>query len=103
VNPWSCHLEQGGRYNLYSAVVTAELVRRVWTAGIESIGVISPYAVHAKLIKMILDDSRHLQLQHLKVSTVHKFQGLEEDVVIFDVGEGPMPRYGPSSLVDGTD
>ena len=36
-----------------------------------------------------------------KVSTVHKFQGLEEDVIIFDIGEGPMPRYGPSPLVDG--
>lgn len=100
-NPWSSRLEQGGRYNLYSAVLSAELARRAAGAGIKSIGVISPYAVHARLIKMILDDSGDATLRHLKVSTVHRFQGLEEEVIIFDIAEGPMPRYGPSGLVDG--
>jgi superfamily I DNA and/or RNA helicase len=52
---------------------------------------------------MMLDHSGDAKLRHLKVSTVHKFQGLEEDAIIFDIGEGPMPRYGPSGLVDGAD
>lgn len=102
-NPWSSRLDQGGRYNLYSAVLSAELARRAVRAGIESVGVISPYSVHARLIKMMLDDSGDATLRHLKVSTVHRFQGLEQEVIIFDIAEGPMPRYGPSGLVDGVD
>jgi superfamily I DNA and/or RNA helicase len=102
-NPWSSRLEQGGRYNLYSAVLSAELARRAAGAGIESIGIISPYSVHARLIKMMLDDSGDAKLRHLKVSTVHRFQGLEQEVIIFDIAEGPMPRYGPSGLVDGVE
>lgn len=102
-NPWSCKLEQGGRYNLYSAVLPAELARQAALKGCESIGIISPYSVHARLIKMILDDSGDARLSHLRVSTVHRFQGLEQDAIIFDVAEGPMPRFGPSGLVDGSD
>jgi len=102
-NPWSSHLERRGRYNLYSAVLSAELAKQATQAGIESVGVISPYSVHARLIKMILEDSGDPQLRRLQVSTVHKFQGLEQDMIIFDIAEGPMPRYGPSGLVDGVD
>jgi hypothetical protein len=102
-NPWSSRLDQGGRYNLYSAVLSAELARRAARAGIESVGIISPYSVHARLIKMMLDDSGDATLRHLKVSTVHRFQGLEQEAIIFDIAEGPMPRYGPSGLVDGVD
>lgn len=102
-NPWSSRLDQGGRYNLYSAVLSAELARQAAGAGIGSVGVISPYSVHARLIKMMLDDSGDAKLRHLKVSTVHRFQGLEQDVIIFDIAEGPMPRYGPSGLVDGVE
>lgn len=99
-NPWSSHLDQGGRYNLYSAVLSAELARRAAEAGIEkSVGIISPYSVHARLIKMMLDDSGDARLRHLKVSTVHQFQGLEEEVIIFDIAEGPMPGYGPASMI----
>ena len=32
-NPWSSRLEQGGRYNLYSAVLSAELAKRAVQAG----------------------------------------------------------------------
>lgn len=102
-NPWSSRLDQGGRYNLYCAAISAELARRAAGAGIESVSVISPYAVHARLIKMMLDDSGDAKLRHLKVSTVHRFQGLEQEVIIFDIAEGPMPRYGPSGLVDGVE
>lgn len=101
-NPWSSRLEQrGGRYNLYSAILAAELANQAVKAGIENLGVISPYSIHARLIKMLLDDSNDLRLHRVKAATVHKFQGLEEDIVIFDIAEGPMPRLGPSPLVSG--
>ncbi len=89
VNPWSSRLVgRSGRYNLYSAALSAELARRVAKAGIKEVGVISPYAPQARLIKKMLEDSGDEDLRHLKVSTVHKFQGLEQEVIIFDVAEG---------------
>ncbi len=102
-NPWSSHLDQGGRYNLYSAVLSAELARRAAQTGIESIGVIAPYTIHARLIKMMLDDSVDAKLRHLKVSNVHKFQGLEQEVMIFDIAEGPMPRFGPAPMISDSE
>jgi len=102
-DPWSCRLDQGGRYNLYSAVLTAELARRAAaTAKIDRVGVITPYRHQARLIKMIIGDTDDA-LKHLNVSTVHRFQGMEKDVILFDVAEGPMPRYGPAPQVDGTE
>ncbi len=103
VDPWSCHIDTGGRYNLYSALVSAELAKRAITSGVTSIGVIAPYNAQARLIKKVLDDTGDPVLRHLKVSTVHRFQGLEEDVIIFDIAEGPMPNYRPSPLVNGAE
>jgi hypothetical protein len=92
-------LDQRGRYNLYSAVLSAELAKRAVNVGIESIGVVSPYKIHSRLIKMILDDAGDSKLRHVKVATVHRFQGLEEDSIIFDLSEGqPVP---PASLTNG--
>jgi len=103
-NPWSSRLEQGGRYNLYSAVLSAELARRAAGAGIEkSVSVLSPYKIHARLIKMILDDSDDAKLRSLKASTVHTFQGLEQEVIIFDIAEGPMPRFGPAPMISDSE
>lgn len=102
-NPWSSHLDQGGRYNLYSAVLSAELARRAAQTGIESVGVIAPYTIHARLIKMMLDDSGDAKLRHLKVSNVHKFQGLEQEVIVFDIAEGPMPRFGPAPMISDSE
>ena len=38
---------------------------------------------------MMLDDSGDTKLRHLKVATVHRFQGVEQDLIIYDVAEGP--------------
>jgi hypothetical protein len=102
-DPWSSRLDQGGRYNLYSAVLTAELARRAATIDeLDRVGVITPYRHQARLIKMIIGDTDDsLKLKHLNVSTVHRFQGMEKDVIIFDIAEGRMPRYGPAPQVDG--
>lgn len=98
--PWSSRLEKGSRYNLYSAVVTATLLERAVQAGTMEVGVITPYSAQARLIKLI---TRDRGLDHLKISTGHRFQGLEEEVIIFDIAEGPMPRYGPPPFLTGAE
>ncbi len=32
---------------------------------------------------------------------MHQFQGLEVDIIIFDIVEGPMPHYGPPPFLTG--
>ncbi|MDI3530404.1 MAG: hypothetical protein PWP60_253 [Candidatus Atribacteria bacterium] len=102
INPRSnrSHL-MSGRYNLYSAVVSAELAKRLAKAGIKQIGVISPYYLQARLIKKIIAESDKKTASAIKTSTVHSFQGMEEEVIIFDIAEGPLPYHGPSPLVNG--
>lgn len=97
---WSSRLERGSRYNLYSAVVTATLIEHAIRAGTTSLGVITPYSAQARLLKLITEDQG---IKHLKISTVHRFQGLEQDIIIFDIAEGPMPRFGPPQFLTGED
>ena len=90
-------------------MLSAELAKRAVQAGIKNIGIISPYSAHARLTKMIKDESGgseelRRQVKSLQVSTVHKFQGLEEDVIIFDIGNDQCPvteRRDHSRLGDG--
>ncbi len=97
---WSSRLEKGSRYNLYSGVVTATLIERAVRTGTTRVAVITPYTAQARLLKLITKD---LGVDHLKISTVHRFQGLEEDIVIFDIAEGPLPRYGPPPFLTGVE
>ncbi len=67
---------------------------------IESIGIITPYRLQAKLIRLILKDISQKTNEELKkkikVATVHKFQGSECDIIIFDTVESYRMKYmGP--------
>lgn len=92
----------GGRYNLYSAVIAAELAKKMARAGIKRIGVISPYYFQFRIIKRIIEENKKIS-SAIKVATVHGFQGMEEDVIIFDVAEGPLQHNLPSPLIDGVE
>lgn len=98
VNPWCSRLEAGSRFNLYNALVCGALARRLLIAGNENVGIITPYAPQARLINKIAKDWE--LLDHLKVSTVHRFQGGEEEIIIFDTVEGVGNFIAP--MVDDT-
>lgn len=67
------------RHNDATAALCATLARRAHAAGAESVAVITPYADQAKAVGRLLQD-----LEAVACSTVHRFQGQERDVVIFD-------------------
>lgn len=94
--------EIGGRYNLYSAAIAAELAKEMARAGIKRIGVISPYYFQFRIIKRIIEENKNIS-SAIKVATVHGFQGMEEDVIIFDVAEGPLQHNSPSPLINGVE
>ena len=83
MNPWCSRLATGGRFNLYNALVCATLARRIASKVTDSrIGIVTPYNAQARLINKIAKDWD--LLERVRVSTVHRFQGGQAPVIIFD-------------------
>jgi hypothetical protein len=57
-----------------------------------SIGIISPYRAHVEAVQAIL---RERGLSGIACGTVHRFQGDERRIIIFDLVESPPHRVGP--------
>ena len=89
--------ETGGAYNLKEAECVIRVLRRL-SIELEfegSIGVTTPFHLHAEMITKALERDaelrNHLELHNqILIDTVHKFQGDERDVIIFSpvVSEG---------------
>jgi len=94
MNPWCSRISTGGRFNLYSALLCCTLAKKILPKAPEGkIGIITPYAAQARLINKILKDWG--MLDHIRTSTVHRFQGGEESIIIFDTVEGSGTRVAP--------
>jgi ssDNA-binding Zn-finger/Zn-ribbon topoisomerase 1 len=87
-NPWCCQLENGGRFNLISALICVSLAEKILKSfeQKESIGIITPYRSQAQLIRKIAKD-KYIS-SNIRIDTVHSFQGGEETAIIFDSVEG---------------
>lgn len=100
-SPWCSRLRSGGRFNVYSALLAATTAKKILeSAGSNGyqVGIISPYAAQARLIGKILKDMG-LERQ-VRVATVHRFQGGEAQIIIFDTVEGPGVKVAP--MLDDT-
>lgn len=75
-----------------SNAVHARLVAG-WLAdtGWSSVGVIAPYRAQARLIRAALRRTCRARLESgaIQVSTVHRFQGEERDLIVFDTTDAP--------------
>ena len=99
MNPWCSRLAMGGRFNLYNALVCATLARRIASKVTDSrIGIVTPYNAQARLINKIAKDWD--LLERVRVSTVHRFQGGQAPVIIFDSVEGAGTKVAP--MLDDT-
>lgn len=95
--PIAEHPQSGSRINAYHALCTIELARRVLNtlpslskekqvqSGDFRIGIISPYKKQVSLLGRLVKDAGLEQI--VRVGTVHRFQGLEAEVIIFDTVE----------------
>ncbi len=96
-NPWASQIDSGGRFNLYNALLTIDLVEKILPSLEEverkkdednyKIGIITPYRAQANFMIKIAED-RGIDKNRLRINTVHSFQGGEEKVIIFDTVEG---------------
>lgn len=99
MNPWCSRLSAGSRFNLYHAIVSATLAKQLITkGGIERVGIVTPYSAQARLINLITKDWG--LMNKVKASTVHRFQGGEEPVIIFDTVEATGTYIAP--MLDST-
>ncbi len=71
------------RYNMLSAFIAVAIAVEA-NRKCESVGIITPYAAQARLIRAILSDTNPENKEAIKCSTVHQFQGSECDIIIFD-------------------
>lgn len=98
VDAWCTRLSSGSRINPTHAAVSVGIARTILQRSPKAtIGIASPYAAQARLIQKLLRDEK---LAAVRASTVHRFQGSEVDVVIFDLTEGPGATVG--RLTDDT-
>ncbi|MFB3040949.1 MAG: DEAD/DEAH box helicase, partial [Candidatus Poribacteria bacterium] len=81
----TCETEEGGfsRFNENSARLCVDLTMEAIGDGIESVAIITPYVSQSRRIRQLLSSYR-MSAEQVHCSTVHRFQGNERDLVIFD-------------------
>lgn len=89
------------RYNVLSAILsfatamTAEKNLPHDEKEKKTVGIITPYAAQAKLIRAMTKDEKTKQKTDIVCATVHQFQGSESDVIVFDAVESyPTSKAG---------
>ncbi|QPC46459.1 DEAD/DEAH box helicase [Mangrovibacillus cuniculi] len=88
------------RLNPFHAILQLQLTLEAVNNGITSIGLMTPYAAQAQLLKRLIQDFFPLiNGEHdIFAATVHQFQGEEKDLVIFDSVDSP-PEYRASLML----
>jgi hypothetical protein len=87
------------RQNEQTARMCVELAAEAVSDGVESIAIVTPYVQQSRLIRKLLSDER-ISGDRVECKTVHRFQGNERDMVIFDtVDTKPMK---PGVLLAGS-
>ncbi|MGA2790832.1 MAG: AAA domain-containing protein [Candidatus Bathyarchaeia archaeon] len=96
LNPWSMtHDESYSRINLIHAELAVYMAKEAIKNGFTKIGIITPYRAQARILGKRIEDSN--LRKYVEVATVHRFQGREKEVIIFDVSDSKP--YHPSRLV----
>jgi hypothetical protein len=85
------------RINLWHLLLAFQLIHEAYVDGASSIGYISPYRAQAQWMNILLEDiyPQEKKFADIMAATVHRFQGSERDVMIFDSVESyPFERPG---------
>jgi len=83
IDPWCSWTSGYSRFNLYHAVLAVRLCQ-IAIHNFNDIGIITPYKAQTRLIKVLVDLDPALRGKVI-VSNVHRFQGSEKDLIIFDL------------------
>jgi hypothetical protein len=92
------------RFNLWQLLLSFQLIHEAYLGGANSIGYVAPYRAQANLMELLLEEIYGVERSGADIiaATVHRFQGSERDVMIFDtVDSAPQARAG--MLLTGKD
>lgn len=93
-NPW-CKRKNGSWINENTAEIAIKLTIKALNSGIKSIGIITPYREQATLYKSKIKELKENYINcKIEAATVHKYQGRQMDMIIFDIVDG----YGKHNL-----
>ncbi|TKI80818.1 DEAD/DEAH box helicase, partial [Bacillus mycoides] len=88
----------GSRFNIMSGLVAMQMMLIGLLDGVQSIGVVTPYRAQSRFLSTCIREMlQKTKYQNIPVlaATVHKFQGSERDMMIFDtVDSYPQERPG---------
>lgn len=92
------------RLNLWHLLLSFQLIHESYIGGAKSIGYVTPYRAQANLMGLLLEGLYEKECLSADIisATVHRFQGSERDVMIFDTVDSPhQERVG--MLLNGKD
>ncbi|MBW4061179.1 AAA family ATPase [Candidatus Saccharibacteria bacterium] len=95
-------LDGGSYYNLYNALVCIEIAKEALASGYSKIGIISAYRAQVNLIQKMVSDSFPGSTE-VVADTVHRFQGGEKELIIFDVTTPSSPSMYDDQMPEGND
>ncbi|WML50716.1 AAA domain-containing protein [Neobacillus sp. PS3-34] len=92
------------RLNPWQLFLSFQLIHEAYLGGSQSIGYVTPYRAQANLMELLLEDlyEKKCTAADIISATVHKFQGSERDVMIFDTVDGE-PQHRAGMLLTGKD
>ncbi len=92
------------RFNLWQLLLSFQLMNEAYEGGAKSIGYVTPYRAQANLMELLLEEiyDKERSQADIIAATVHRFQGSERDVMIFDTVDSD-PQDRPGMLLIGKD
>jgi superfamily I DNA and/or RNA helicase len=92
------------RINPWQLLISFQLIYESFLAGARSIGYVTPYRAQAVLMDYLLEDIFQSEKKDADIisATVHRLQGSERDVMIFDTVDS-YPQERPGMLLIGND
>ncbi|MCM3177674.1 AAA domain-containing protein [Cytobacillus horneckiae] len=92
------------RANLWQLLLSFQLIYEAYLDGARSIGYVTPFRVQALLMERLLEENfkEEIQTADILSATVHRFQGSEREMMIFDTVDS-TPERRPGMLLTGKD
>jgi len=90
--------------NIWHVLLSFQCIHESYMNGARSIGYVTPYRAQSQMMEALLQDLYEEELKSADIiaATVHRFQGSERDIMIFDtVDSEPQERAG--MLLTGRD
>ncbi|MDP4549991.1 AAA domain-containing protein [Alkalihalobacillus macyae] len=90
------------RMNMWQLLVSFQAIYESLRGGMTSIGYVTPYRAQAKMMNLLLEDLLQNERHEADIlsATVHRFQGSERDMMVFDTVDSE-PEYRPGMLLIG--